>query len=280
MSMRRRLEIEQLGDRIVPSVVPLPVSPTFSAPALRAADQRTLVGFGHGSYTANSQFADTGVHYDIQGVADISFLGYVTVNGSLNRLGFLTQGRASGTLTFTNSSGKVTLQLEGPVQSGFAALPQDFTYTVVSGTGAYMHLTDAGRLKLILYPVISPFASGAFAVSRGTFAFSLIDSRATSGIIDGVALIGPISPVSRPGVPNVRPLAGAVISIETFDGTRELARVTTDQHGTFHVTLPPGRYRIVPVPSQAVFPRGATQTVIVSPGQFTNVIVNYDSGIR
>jgi hypothetical protein len=48
----------------------------------------------------------------------------------------------------------VTVSLEGPLQGGFSALPSRFTYRVVSGTGAYAHLTDQGTLHLTLRPNI------------------------------------------------------------------------------------------------------------------------------
>lgn len=104
---------------------------------------------------------------------------------------------------------------------------------------------------------------------------------AASGIA-GQALVGPIYPVARPGEPNTRPLAGAVIDVETADGSRLIAEVVADQDGKFRLALAPGRYRLVPKPPQpgSPYPRGTPQTVVVTAGEFTSVTVNYDSGIR
>jgi hypothetical protein len=98
----------------------------------------------------------------------------------------------------------------------------------------------------------------------------------------GVAQAGPIFPVERPGVPNTRPLPGAIITIQPAGGGPELARATTDQDGRFQIPLAPGTYLIVPLPPQpgAVLPRGIPQTVTVKAGGFTDVVVEYDTGIR
>jgi Prealbumin-like fold domain len=103
----------------------------------------------------------------------------------------------------------------------------------------------------------------------------------TSGI-QGIAVEGPISPVERPGVPNTRPLAGAIITVQPAGGGQEIARQATDANGQFQIALNPGTYLIVPLPPQpgAFLPRGTPQTVTVPAGAFVNVTVQYDTGIR
>jgi hypothetical protein len=103
----------------------------------------------------------------------------------------------------------------------------------------------------------------------------------TSGI-DGVALVGPIAPVERPGEPNARPLPNAVITVQPDGGGAEIVRQRTDPQGHFRIVLPPGRYRVVPLPPQPnqTLPRGEIQTVTVTANQFANITVHYDSGIR
>lgn len=102
-----------------------------------------------------------------------------------------------------------------------------------------------------------------------------------SGIM-GVAKVGPISPVSRPGQANDKPLAGATISIQPDGGGPEITRQTADASGNFRIMLPPGTYLLVPLPPQAgqTLPRGTSQTVTVAPNQVLRVVVDYDSGIR
>jgi uncharacterized delta-60 repeat protein len=104
----------------------------------------------------------------------------------------------------------------------------------------------------------------------------------TDSGIEGLALVGPTSPVQQIGQPNSRPLAGAILLIEDADGDTEVARVATGSQGQFSLHLPPGRYRIVPRPPHpgAVYPRGTPQTIVVRVGEYTSVTVNYDSGIR
>src|SRR2546423_7312196 len=88
----------------------------------------------------------------------------------------------------------------------------------------------------------------------------------TTGV-EGVATIGPVMPVSRPGEPNTRPLANAVITVRAAaeagaprpDGAPRrrrgtalaeergavVARVRCDSRGHFRIVLPPGTYRLV-----------------------------------
>jgi hypothetical protein len=100
--------------------------------------------------------------------------------------------------------------------------------------------------------------------------------------IRGVAMAGPIFPIERPGIPNTRPLPGAIITIQPAGGGPEITRATADQDGRFQIPIAPGTYLIVPLPPDpnAVLPRGTPQTVVVNAGGFTDVTVQYDTGIR
>ena len=70
--------------------------------------------------------------------------------------------------------------------------------------------------------------------------------------------LGPIAPVAKPGVPNSKPLAFAVITVYAVGGGPEIARVTANAQGQFLLRLAPGTYRIVPLsPNPAYyFPHG------------------------
>jgi hypothetical protein len=288
MSIRCRLQIEELGQRILPSATPglLPL-PAFTS-VLAAPHAHALAGQGSGTYIGGSMVVDAGESAMLNGSAYLARLGHVTVTGTVAGLGFIVSGHAWGTLTFANARGSVTVALEGPLQSGFSPLPEQFSYTVVSGTGAYQHLHDHGSLKLVLHPFpIDPLPGSLFPVAHGTFTLTIAGGhkvpppKVTSGI-DGVAMIGPTSPVARPGVPDTRPLPGAILSIRPAKGGAELARVTAGHDGKFTIKLPPGRYRIVALAPQpgAPYPRGEVLIVVVHPGHYTHVTVNYDSGIR
>jgi hypothetical protein len=165
MPIRRRLELEELCERIVPSGTPLFGVTAQAEFAQVAQQQHALAGQGHGTYTSPFSIPDTGVQYDLQGVAHLAKLGDVTVTGSVHSLGFIVSGKASGTLTFTNANGSVTVELQGPVQPGFASLPHTFHYKVVSGTGAYQNLHDSGSLHLVLKPAQAGAAAGTFKLT-------------------------------------------------------------------------------------------------------------------
>jgi hypothetical protein len=60
---------------------------------------------------------------------------------------------------------------------------------------------------------------------------------------------------------------------------REVTRFQTDTNGYFKTILEPGTYTIHPI-SQNMLPHAADQSVIVYPGQFTQVTVMFDTGMR
>lgn len=100
--------------------------------------------------------------------------------------------------------------------------------------------------------------------------------------IRGVAVQGPISPVQRPGQKSTRPLPDAVITVQPAGGGKEVARATADPEGRFKIPLPPGEYRIVPLPPTpgAALPRGEPRNVTVRANRFEEIEIRYDTGIR
>ncbi|HEV3257831.1 MAG TPA: hypothetical protein VG013_13175 [Gemmataceae bacterium] len=110
---------------------------------------------------------------------------------------------------------------------------------------------------------------------------SAAQPRAATTGIAGIALVGPVRPVPRPGQPNTRPLPGAIITVHPADGGPEITRVAADKDGRFQIDLDPAKYLLVPLPPQpGPFPRGTPQTVVVKSTGLTRVVVQYDSGIR
>jgi hypothetical protein len=138
--------------------------------ASKVVQQEPLAGAGHGNYSKPFTIPDVGATYNMQGVADLAPLGQVAVTGSIHSLGFISAGQAAGTLTFINAQGSVTVSLLGPVQPGFAPLPSQFQYRVMSGTGAYQDLSDQGSLQLDLVPDLAGPSSPA---GQGTFQLTL-----------------------------------------------------------------------------------------------------------
>ncbi len=100
---------------------------------------------------------------------------------------------------------------------------------------------------------------------------------APSGI-EGQATIGPTCPVQHQDSPC--PDQPYQASIRVLGANRELVlEFQTDTQGFFRVELEPGTYTLVPL-SPGVYPRAPEQVVTVVEGQFTEVLIQYDSGIR
>jgi hypothetical protein len=288
MAHRRTLELEELSPRLLPSATPvtLPVGPAALVTAI-TQQPRDLAGQGQGNYVGQSLVVDAGISDFLQGQADLVALGRVKIQGAVFGLGLVPTGHATGTLTFSNDDGSVTVALLGPLQHGFADLPPDWQYTVTSATGDYSKLRgEQGSLRLVLQADLVPAAAvGIFPRPRGTFQLTVdggsAKAKPDSGI-DGLALVGPMSPVDRLGVPNSKPLAGAVIWVEVAATGRVVVTVVTDHNGRFHANVAPGTYRLVPVSPgpRPMIPFGTPQTVVVKFGDDTDVTLTYDSGIR
>src|SRR5689334_11294094 len=109
----------------------------------------------------------------------------------------------------------------------------------------------------------------------------MADDQAT---LAGLVTIGPTCPgpvrLDRLGQCQDKPFA-ATLSIQTQDGSQEVAEVISDDQGQFSIQLDSGTYQIVPVtPPGSILPRGVPQAVTLNPGDVVNVTVHYDSGMR
>ncbi len=103
----------------------------------------------------------------------------------------------------------------------------------------------------------------------------------TSGI-SGIVRAGPQCPVVRPGDPNCadKPLAATII-VRSAATNLAITQFTSAADGTFQVALAPGSYILDPQPgSPSGLPHANPQPVQVTAGQFTNVTIEYDTGIR
>ena len=96
--------------------------------------------------------------------------------------------------------------------------------------------------------------------------------------IEGQGLVGPMCPVMREGEPCPDQPFQATITILNPNG-KEVARVESDAQGHFLVDLEPGTYTLRPEPGEGIA-HASEQSVTVGEGQFTQVVVSYDSGIR
>jgi len=96
--------------------------------------------------------------------------------------------------------------------------------------------------------------------------------------IEGQVFIGPMCPVVREGEECPDQPYQAVLTVNSFEGER-IVQVQTDKEGRFRIPLQAGEYILHPE-SPNVMPFAKEQTVVVEDGVFTQIIVNYDSGIR
>lgn len=155
-----RLRVEELGSRIVPSRTRFPVGlvgdttqhadvtprPAVATVNLHGTVQGTLVQVIRGPI-------DAGIQYDATGSGVLNGEPPFLASGNLHRTGMIALGHATGVLTLSNAKGSITLKLEGPLQPGFAPLPDRFLYTVTGGTGAYQGATGDGQVSFRTRPV-------------------------------------------------------------------------------------------------------------------------------
>ncbi len=72
----------------------------------------------------------------------------------------------------------------------------------------------------------------------------------------------------------------ATLTVYNLAG-RQVVRFQTDEQGDFNVPLAPGDYILHPeTPEDAPLPFAEEQHFTVLPGEYTRLIVQYDSGIR
>lgn len=99
--------------------------------------------------------------------------------------------------------------------------------------------------------------------------------------IKGTAVIGPIQPVSRPGEANSKPYPDALITIKSFSDNKEVAKSTVQEDGSFVISLPAGVYILEATnPTGSFLPYAQTMQIEVFADQYTDVTINFDSGIR
>jgi hypothetical protein len=157
ITRRTVLRVEELGARIVPSAT----APVVKPPAATAAIVPTAATSpapvkpiaaaaweGHGRYTIATLKAGAGKTYTFQGSAAIGKLGYFAISGTITTVGNVRTGHATGRLTISSRSGTLVINLTGPTQTKFAAMPPKFTYTVVSATGKFAHWAGKGDLLM------------------------------------------------------------------------------------------------------------------------------------
>ncbi|MEK6302152.1 MAG: carboxypeptidase-like regulatory domain-containing protein [Acidobacteriota bacterium] len=153
------------------------------------------------------------------------------------------------------------------------------------GIRSYRLGGPAGHRRIVVYAGARNVPDSEFEL-RGSELIRVgggapVTPQGESGV-EGQAVISPAHPgPTRQGDSSSAPYQTTLVVLSTGDG-REMARVQTGSDGRFRISLPPGEYTIGLPPDQQrrKFPRGEEQTVKVLPGKFTNVTINFDSGMR
>lgn len=100
--------------------------------------------------------------------------------------------------------------------------------------------------------------------------------------VSGSALAGPVCPVERePPDPACapRPVEGADISVVDANG-EQVALVTTDASGAFAFDVVPGTYRLVAMPVAGLMGTPSPLELDVGPAGATEIVLEFDTGIR
>ena len=119
------------------------------------------------------------------------------------------------------------------------------------------------------------FVIGVLILLLATCSFK--PTPADSGV-EGQVFIGPTCPVAQAGQDCSDKPYQATLTVNSPNG-RKIAQVQTDEQGRFKIPLAPGEYILHPE-SPNVMPFASEQTFVVAAGRFTQITVNYDSGIR
>jgi hypothetical protein len=275
------------------------------APALtaRVASHPTaLAGTAGGTYTLGPSLPTTGATYELAGTGTVGPLGRVTVSGFLQAARFISPGHAGGTVTLSNARGTATLQLSGTALPGSSRLPAQFSFLVVSGTGAYSHLNQGGTLGLKLTATGHARHTGGSTSgshTAGTFTFTIPAGSSTKppptgggtgkgkppptpqgtlgGTIAGTYAVGPSLPTTGStfeltGTGNVAPLGQ--VSVSAF---LQAAGFVSPGHagGTVTLTNAQGTVQLQPsAPSQpgaAGLPQRLTFQVVWGSGAYARL---------
>jgi hypothetical protein len=86
-------------------------------------------------------------------------------------------------------------------------------------------------------------------------------------------------PETTPFAPGCSRPYAATIAVTRSDDDAPVTRIETGQDGTFRVDLDPGDYTLVPQNGEP-YPIAVPQDVTVVGGEYVEVEINYDSGIR
>jgi hypothetical protein len=100
------------------------------------------------------------------------------------------------------------------------------------------------------------------------------------GRLEGSITLGPLVPAEQVGGPPSEKPYRATIDVRTPGGDR-VTTVSSGGDGHFSLTLPAGRYTLVPRnPADSPFPYATPVDVTVAADRVTTVTIAFDTGIR
>ncbi len=110
-----------------------------------------------------------------------------------------------------------------------------------------------------------------------------IETPTPASGIRGTVVLGPTCPVGQdPGandpVPCLTPYAASMVVLDSESA--RVATIASGPDGKFQVDLPPGEYVVTPATGPDTYPIAQPVSVVVSTGQYAEVQINYDTGIR
>ena len=105
-----------------------------------------------------------------------------------------------------------------------------------------------------------------------------MDAAPADSGIEGQVLIGPMCPVVQVGQECPDQPYQATLTVNSPNGGK-IVQVQVDAQGRFKIPLAPGDYILHPESPNGI-PSASEQSFRVEAGRFTQIVVNYDSGIR
>ncbi|HSL31358.1 MAG TPA: hypothetical protein VK900_19305 [Anaerolineales bacterium] len=96
--------------------------------------------------------------------------------------------------------------------------------------------------------------------------------------IEGQVLIGPMCPVVQQNQECPDQPYQTTLTVQSRTGV-QIMQFQTDAEGNFKVPLAPGEYILHPESPDGI-PFASDQTFLVETGRYTQLNINYDSGIR
>jgi hypothetical protein len=103
---------------------------------------------GQGRYTLAANRTNGVKTYTLQGSANFGSAGYFAIGGTIQTVGNVASGQATGRVTLSDPRGTLVLALTGPAQTRNAGIPPTFTYKILSGTGYFAHYAGQGTFQI------------------------------------------------------------------------------------------------------------------------------------